>query len=67
MNMHRNIKNDQFLAKICIFATFPSNLISLKLTPKVIVLGSLMQIIKCPILVVTMKPFMATRIHVLDV
>ena len=40
MNMHRNIKITDFWLKSAFFATFPSNLISLKLTPKVTVSGS---------------------------
>ena len=63
MNMHRNIKMADFWLKSAFLATFPSNSVGLKLTLKVIVLENLIQIIKCPILGVTMKLLIASRIH----
>ena len=58
---------EDFWLKSAFLATFPSNSIGLKLTQKIRVLGILMQIIKCPILVVTMKLLIAPRIHILVV
>ena len=58
---------EDFWLKSAFLATFPSNSIGLKLTKKIRVLEILMQIIKCPILVVTMKLLIAPRIHILVV
>ena len=60
-------KMEDFWLKSAFLATFPSNSIGLQLTQKIRVLGILMQIIKCPILVVTMKLLIAPRIHILVV
>ena len=63
MNKYRNIKMADFWLKSAFLAAFPTNSVGLKLTLKVIVLENLIQIIKCPILGVTMKLLIASRIH----